>query len=50
MKDGYVPINIKFGDRSVYYEAFKEFQDKKLVKKMELIVARALTAIYHKRL
>jgi Fic family protein len=50
MRDGYVPINIKFGDRSEYYKAFSEFQDKKSVKTMELIVARALTASYHKRL
>jgi Fic family protein len=50
MRDGYVPINIKFGDRSEYYKAFTEFQDKKSVKTMELIVARALTASYHKRL
>lgn len=50
LRDGYVPINIKFGDRSEYYNAFIEFQDKKSVKTMETIVARALTASYHKRL
>jgi Fic family protein len=50
LRDGYVPINIKFGDRSEYYDAFQEFQDKKSIKKMEEIVGRALTNSYHKRL
>jgi Fic family protein len=50
IRDGYVPINIKFGDRSEYYDAFQEFQDKKSTKKMEEIVGRALTNSYHKRL
>jgi Fic family protein len=50
IRDGYVPINIKFGDRSEYYDAFAEFQDKKSIKKMEEIVGRALTNSYHKRL
>jgi Fic family protein len=50
IRDGYVPINIKFGDRSLYYDAFNEFQTKKTTKMMELIVAQALTASYHKRL
>jgi Fic family protein len=50
IRDGYVPINIKFGDRSEYYDAFQEFQDKKSIKKMEEIVGRALTNSYHKRL
>jgi Fic family protein len=50
IRAGYVPINIKFGDRGDYYEAFAEFQDKKSTKKMEEIVALALTSSYHKRL
>jgi Fic family protein len=50
LRDGYVPINIKYGDRSEYYDAFQEFQDKKSTKKMEEIVGRALTNSYHKRL
>jgi Fic family protein len=50
MREGYISINIKFVDRAEYYKAFTEFQDKKSVKTMEIIIARALTASYHKRL
>lgn len=50
IREGYVPINIKFIDRSLYYEAFKEFDEKGTTNIMEEIVAKALTNSYHKRL
>lgn len=60
IREGYVPINIKFIDRARYYDAFKEFQTNnppapglRLAGKtaiMEEIVGRALTNSYHKRL
>lgn len=50
MREGYVPINIKFIDRQKYYEAFKEFNAKQLTGVMEEMVGKALTNSYHKRL
>lgn len=50
MRGGYVPINIKFIDRLMYYDAFREFQTRGATKIMETIVVRALTNSYHKRL
>jgi len=50
IREGYVPINIKFIDRSKYYEAFKEFDAKGSTAVMDEIVAKALTNSYHKRL
>lgn len=50
MRDGYVSINIKFIDRAMYYDAFREFQTKGGTKIMETIVAKALTNSYHRRL
>jgi Fic family protein len=50
IREGYVPINIKFIDRKKYYDAFKEFDEKGLTTVMEEIVAKALTNSYHKRL
>lgn len=50
IREGFVPINIKFIDRVEYYDAFKEFDTKKAVSKMEEIVGKALTNSYHKRL
>jgi Fic family protein len=50
IREGYVPINIKFIDRSKYYEAFKEFDTKGSTAVMDEIVAKALTNSYHKRL
>ena len=50
IREGFVPINIKFIDRKKYYEAFKEFDEKGATAIMEEIVARALTNSYHKRL
>lgn len=50
IREGFVPINIKFIDRQKYYEAFKEFEEKSATASMEEIVGRALTNSYHKRL
>lgn len=50
IREGYVPINIKFIDRKKYYEAFKEFDEKNKTEIMENIVGKALTNSYHKRL
>ncbi|MDO8505092.1 MAG: Fic family protein [bacterium] len=50
LRGGYVSINIKFIDRPLYYDAFREFQTKGGTKIMETIVAKALTNSYHKRL
>jgi len=50
IREGYVPINIKFIDRKKYYDAFKEFDEKGGTAIMEEIVAKALTNSYHKRL
>ncbi|MBU4368782.1 Fic family protein [Patescibacteria group bacterium] len=50
IREGFVPINIKFIDRKKYYEAFKEFDEKGTAKIMEEIVGKALTSSYHKRL
>ena len=50
MREGYVPINIKFIDRKDYYQAFREFDWKKKTSIMEEIVGKALSISYHKRL
>ncbi|PCI25100.1 cell filamentation protein Fic [Candidatus Peregrinibacteria bacterium] len=50
IREGFVPINIKFIDRKLYYEAFNEFDTKKETKIMEAIVGKSLTNSYHKRL
>ncbi len=50
IREGFVPINIKFIDRGKYYNAFKEFDEKGKTAIMEDIVGRALTNSYHKRL
>lgn len=50
IREGFVPINIKFIDRKKYYEAFREFDAKGAIGIMEEIVGRALTNSYHKRL
>ncbi len=50
MREGFVPINIKFIDRKKYYEAFKEFDEKGPASIMEEIVGKALANSYHKRL
>lgn len=50
IREGFVPINIKFIDRKKYYEAFKEFDEKGATAIMEEITAKALTNSYYKRL
>jgi len=50
IREGFVPINIKFIDRKKYYDAFKEFDEKGKSTIMEEIVGKALTNSYHKRL
>lgn len=50
IREGFVPINIKFIDRKKYYDAFKEFDEKGKTMIMEEIVGKALTNSYHKRL
>lgn len=50
IREGFVPINIKFIDRKNYYDAFKEFDEKGATGIMEKIVGKALTNSYHKRL
>ncbi len=50
LRDGYVPINIAFSDRALYYQAFKEYDQNRETKIMEEIIGRALTKSYHKRL
>ncbi len=50
IREGFVPINIKFIDKKNYYEAFKEFDEKGATIVMEEIVGKALANSYHKRL
>jgi Fic family protein len=50
IREGFVPVNIKFIDRTMYYEAFEEFEQKGTAKIMEEIVGKSLTNSYHKRL
>ena len=50
IREGYVPINIAFVDRSKYYDAFSEYQKRHDTKTMEEIVFCALKNSYHKRL
>ena len=50
IREGFVPINIKFIDRKKYYDAFKEFDEKGVTSIMEEMVGRALTNSYYKRL
>ena len=50
LKEGYVPINIKFADREQYYHAFREYNLTNSTDVMEEMVATALIDSYHKRL
>ena len=50
LREGFVPINIKFIDQKLYYDAFKEFDEKEKTFIMEEIVGKAITNSYHKRL
>lgn len=50
IREGYVPINIKFIDRKKYYAAFNAFDRDGATAIMEEIVGKALTNSYYKRL
>jgi Fic family protein len=50
IREGFVPVNIKFIDRKMYYAAFEDFNEKDTCNIMEEIVGKALTNSYHKRL
>lgn len=50
LKENFIPINIKFVDRKMYYNALKEYDANKKTKAMEDIIAKALMNAYHKRL
>ena len=50
IREGFVPINIKFIDRNKYYESFREFDLKGSTAIMEEIVGKAITNSYYKRL
>ncbi len=50
IREGFVPVNIKFIDRKRYYEAFQEFDQTGKTDIMEEIVGKSLTNSYHKRL
>jgi Fic family protein len=50
MREGFVPINIKFVDRKTYYTAFTNYDTKGSTSVMDSIIGLALTNSYHKRL
>ncbi|MBI2411238.1 MAG: Fic family protein [Candidatus Kerfeldbacteria bacterium] len=50
IREGFVPINITFINRQMYYEAFREFDRNGTTTIMEGIVGKALTNSYYKRL
>ena len=50
IREGYVPINIKFIDRKEYYSAFREFDTSRTTKIMDNLVGLALCQSFHKRL
>lgn len=50
LREGYVPVNIKFVDRQKYYTAFNEFNKDGKTSVMEDILFKALTNSYYKRL
>jgi Fic family protein len=50
LREDYVPINIAFTNRADYYDAFKAFDASGDTSLMEVIVAKALSNSYHKRL
>ncbi len=50
IREGYVPINIRFANRAEYYDAFREFDKNGSVKIMEEIIGRAIINSYYKRL
>jgi Fic family protein len=50
IREGDVPINIRFIDRANYYEAFKAYDRNGSTKIMEDIILKALINSYHKRI
>jgi Fic family protein len=50
IREGYVPINIKFVERKIYYAAFQEYDVVGKTALMENIIGRALMNSYHKRI
>ncbi len=50
IREGHVPINIKYIDRHIYYDAFQAFDDSNDTALMEEIIGRAMCSSYHKRL
>ncbi len=50
IREGYVPITIRYTDRATYYQAFKDFDTKQQTSIMEDIIGKALAESYHKRL
>jgi Fic family protein len=50
IRDGYVPINISFVDRSRYFDAFENYHARRSTKEMEELIFLALSNSYHKRL
>jgi Fic family protein len=50
LREGYVPVNIKFVDRQKYYTAFSEFNLDGKTTEMEDILLKALINSYYKRL
>lgn len=50
IRENFVPINIKFIDRQLYYDAFNEFDKQSKTNIMEEIVEKALVNSYFKRL
>ncbi len=50
IREGYVPINIKFIDRERYYQAFRDFDTGFKTDVMEEIIGKAISNSYHKRL
>ena len=50
LREGYVPINLKFLDRTKYYEAFREYEKNRSTFIMQELFGRAITNSYHKRL
>lgn len=50
IREGFVPINIRFLDRQEYYKAFQEFNMSGKTETMEQIIYRTLVNSYYKRL
>ncbi len=50
IRNGFVPITVRYADRDTYYLAFREFEAKGVTSVMEDIVGKALVESYHKRL